>query len=76
MKNDEEARTVVRHSGFAINSSFDIRASSFLTNRVALAAAGPVAVERARDIDRSLLLSAFRQEQNAATRSSRRNVRR
>jgi hypothetical protein len=46
------------------------------TNRVALvAAAGPVALERARDIDRSLLLSASRQEQNAAPRNSRRNVR-
>ena len=44
-------------------------------NRVALAA-GPVAVERARDIDRSLLPSVSRREQNAATRSSRKNVRR
>ena len=45
-------------------------------NRVALAAAGPVAVETVRDIDRSLLLSASRREQNAATRSSRKNVHR
>ena len=37
-------------------------AKPFLTNRVALAAAGPVAIEKARDIDRSLLLSASRQE--------------
>jgi hypothetical protein len=45
-----------------------------VANRVALAAAGPVAIERARDIDRNLLLSVSRQEQNAAPRNLRRNV--
>jgi hypothetical protein len=36
--------------------------SPLFTNRVALAVVGPAAVERARDIDRSLLPSASPQE--------------
>jgi hypothetical protein len=36
--------------------------SLFLANRVVLAVAGPAVVERARDIDRSLLPSASPQE--------------
>ena len=43
---------------------------------LAAAAAGPVAIETVKDIDRSLLLSASRPEQNAARRNLRRNVRR
>lgn len=34
----------------------------FLTNRVVLAVAGPAVIERVRDIDRSLLVSASPQE--------------
>jgi len=36
--------------------------SPFLANRVVLAVAGPAVIERARDIDRSLLPSASPQE--------------
>ena len=38
------------------------KAKSLLTNRVVLAVAGPAVIERARDIGRSLLPSASRQE--------------
>ena len=56
----EDERTPERL--FVIRALSLIRASSFLPTGLELAAAGPVAVERARDIDRSLLLSASRQE--------------